>query len=100
MSGLVPSRSPRDEEIATLDAHRAALESSLLAREADLDRVKAALAEFRVIYRQRVGRLHDELDELHGAIVAELAGLAENDPRRTRRAPPPQAGPRDTAPRL
>jgi len=61
--------------------------------------VRSALASFRMRYRQEVGLLHDELDELERAIIAELAGFAENDPRRARPAAAAAAKP-DSAPRL
>ena len=53
------------------------LEAVLEARSAELAQVDVALAAFRIRYRQQVGLLHEELDELECAIAeAELGEIA------------------------
>jgi hypothetical protein len=70
---LVRSRLPDDPEIEALRSQMADLERALGARAHDVTRVKSALDAFRVRYRQEVGLLHEELDELEEAIAdAEL----------------------------
>jgi hypothetical protein len=63
------------------------LETQLAERVAEIGRVKAGLAAFKVTYRERVGWLHEELDELERAIVeAELGEISkrlEDDPPST-----------------
>lgn len=75
------------------------LEALLEERVREADRIKADLAAFRISYQRRVGRLHDELDELEQAIsAAELGILSE----RVRNQPPADAGAtplRDVQPR-
>jgi hypothetical protein len=66
------------EDIDLLRARVAQLESIFAERDQELSRIKADLAAFRITYRQRVGRLHEELDELERAInEAELGILSE-----------------------
>ena len=74
-------RSP-DREIEALRSTAAALDAALAERHAELDRTRIDLAAFRIRYHLQVGRLHEELDDLERAIIAELAGFAESDPRR------------------
>ena len=77
MSSLVHSPQSH-EDIDALRSRVAELESMFGARDAELSRIKAELAAFRINYRQRVGRLHEELDELERAInEAELGILSE-----------------------
>lgn len=74
---LVRSDGARDE-LEPLRARISELEVLLHQRVSEANRVRAELAAFRTSYRQRVGRLHDELDELEQAIsAAELGILSE-----------------------
>jgi hypothetical protein len=74
---LVRSGRPHDD-LDDLRARVSALEATLAERDGEVARVKADLAAFRIGYRQRVGRLHEELDELERAIdEAELGILSE-----------------------
>ena len=86
--------------MAHLQARAADLDTALNVRLADIERLKADVAAFRRVYSQRVGLLHDELDDLQDAIVAAIAGLADDDPRRRRRKAPGLAQKTDAAPRL
>jgi hypothetical protein len=77
VTSLVPSR-PSHDDIDALRARVGELEAMFAERDAELARIKAGLAAFRIGYRQRVGRLHEELDELERAInEAELGILSE-----------------------
>ena len=70
------------------------LESLLIDRTTEAERVKAGLESFRIRYRQEVGSLHDELDRLELAIAeAELGELARKleDAGAPTAAPPPDA---------
>jgi hypothetical protein len=97
MSSLVHSPQSH-EDIDALRARVAELEAGFSERNGELSRLKAELAAFRISYRQRVGRLHEQLDELERAInEAELGILAErvreHDPSDVKDAP------REVAPR-
>ena len=97
MSSLVHSPQSH-EDIDALRARVIELESAFGERDAELSRTKAELAKFRISYRQRVGRLHEELDDLERAISeAELGILSERvkdqDPADIKEAP------REVAPR-
>ena len=97
MSSLVHSPQSH-EDIGALRARVAELEATFAERDAELYRIKAEVAAFRINYRQRVGRLHEELDELERAInEAELGILSERvkdqDPSDVKGAP------REVAPR-
>jgi hypothetical protein len=98
---LVPAEGSLDGDVDTLTARVSELESTLRARQATLDQATSALAAFEVRYRQDVGLLHEELDELDYAIAeAELGELAKHVERAGRRpASRPTAHPRESAPR-
>lgn len=67
-----------DNGIEDLQATLAELDAALAARTRELARARADLDAFRIRYRQDVGRLHEELDELLDAIAeAELKALSE-----------------------
>ncbi len=73
---LVHRERPQGDAVA-LHARVVELESALAARIADLAQARSDLDAFRIRYRQDVGRLHDELDELERAIAeAELGEMA------------------------
>jgi hypothetical protein len=74
---LVRSAQPDDDDIDALVARLKELETSLDERTAEIALVKSDLESFRIRYRQDVGVLHEELDELERAIAeAELGELA------------------------
>ena len=70
---LVPSAHAQ-QDIEDLRSRAAELDVLLRERAAELERVKRDLAAFKIDYRQQVGRLHDELDELEQAIAAAELG--------------------------
>jgi hypothetical protein len=92
-------RSPH-REIEALRSTATALDARLAERQAELDRIKVDLVAFRIKYQRQVGRLHEELDEFERAIIAELAGFAEDDPRRSPSASTPAGSKTTAAPRL
>lgn len=69
----------------------------LAGRAADLAQAQADLAAFRLRYRQEVGLLHEELDELERAIaeaeLGELSKLVTGGSSDTTAAPAPQPEP-------
>jgi hypothetical protein len=74
---LARSERPRND-IEGLRARVAELETELAARQTELRRTRAGLDAFRIRYRQQVGRLHEQLDELELALAeAELGILSE-----------------------
>src|SRR4051812_29584094 len=104
VTDLVPSGEPAEERLDHLAARMGELEAALQERTAGLARAKTDLAAFRIRYRQEVGQLHEELDELDRAIaeaeLGEIARRLENegvpaDPSAA--APPPDASPRYTS---
>lgn len=78
MTRLVRSEQQGDADLDALGARRAELEALLDARRAELARVTSDLDAFRVSYRQQVGTLHEQLDQLELAIAeAELGELSK-----------------------
>lgn len=78
MTTLVRSGHPHDQHLDGLRARLMERETALGERLGEVDRVKAELAAFKVRYKEQVGRLHEELDELEAAIAeAELGELAK-----------------------
>jgi hypothetical protein len=74
---LVHARGPH-QDVETLRARVGELETQLSERDAEVTRLKADLDVFRIRYRQEVGLLHEQLDELEAAIdEAELGVRAE-----------------------
>jgi len=88
VSALVRSGPPADD----LDALRSQvldLEALLRERAAEIDRVRSELGAFKIHYEQRVGWLHEELDELERGIAeAELGELSKRDDIPPPRNPP------------
>ena len=77
MTTLARSGRPRND-FESLRARVAELVTELAARRTDLARTRAGLDAFRIRYRQQVGRLHEQLDELELALAeAELGILSE-----------------------
>ena len=92
MSSLVRSPHSHGENIDALRSRITELETVFAERDDELTRIKTDLAAFRISYRQRVGRLHEELDELERAInEQELGVLSERvkdrDPADVKSAP-------------
>lgn len=100
---LVPSSAGDGQDLERLRSRAAALETELADRLRDLARVDAALSAFKIRYRQDVGLLHEELDDLERAIDeierGEIARQIESGAREARSSsnrPRPQAAPRLT----
>jgi hypothetical protein len=69
-----------DDDLEELRSRLAELEALLRERAMELERAKTDLAAFKIDYRQKVGRLHEELDELEHAIAeAELGELNKRE---------------------
>jgi hypothetical protein len=91
---LVRSGRPDDDDIDSLRVRLADLEAVLAQRAAEIARVKSDLAAFGIRYRQDVGLLHEELDELERAIAeAELGELCKRVEEGARQPPTPPGGP-------
>ena len=96
MSALArPDRRP-DLELDDLRAQLASFERALEARRAEVTQLKADFEGFRIRYRQQVGLLHEELDELELQVAeAELGQLSqrlqENDAPSSQPSEPPPA---------
>lgn len=99
MSGLVRSGTPEGRGLDDLQRQTKQLEELLATRGDEVARVRGDLDAFKISYRQQVGLLHEELDELERAISeAELGELAR---RREEQGPGPgTAPPRPRAERL
>jgi hypothetical protein len=75
---LVRTGQADDDGIEGLRSRVAELEAVLRERAAEITRVKSDLGTFRNRYRQDVGLLHEELDEIERAIAeAELGELSK-----------------------
>ena len=97
---LVRSAQPQGDDIDRLRARLEELEGTLDERANEIVRLKADLAAFSLQYRQDVGVLHEELDELERDIAeAELGELSKRveDGDTSDPAPPP-AGPESEPP--
>ena len=69
---------PQDGDLDTLRVRITELEATLRERGAMLSEVQAALAAFRIRYRQEVGLLHEELDDLERRLAeAELGEISQ-----------------------
>jgi len=68
VTSLVRSEQIPEDDVESLRALMASLEAALNDRSADVSRVKSTLDAFKIRYRQEVGLLHEELDELERAI--------------------------------
>ena len=99
MTLLVRSGQPRDDDIDALRSRAAELDAILGERAAEITRAQSDLAAFGIRYRQDVGLLHEELDELERAIaeaeLGELSKLVESESGAGGQTSPP-AGPRPT----
>jgi hypothetical protein len=65
---LVRSEQIPEDDVESLRARMASLDAVLSERSADVARVKSSIDAFKIRYRQEVGLLHEELDELERAI--------------------------------
>jgi hypothetical protein len=95
VTSLVRSDDSRNDGIDTLRSRLDELEAALRARAAEVTTAKSDLAAFRIRYRQEVGLLHDQLDELDRAIAeAELGEMSKrlDDESGGQAAAPPAAG--------
>jgi hypothetical protein len=98
VTAIVPSGPLEDDGIDGLRTRVAELEAALEARGAEVARVESDLAAFKLRYRQDVGLLHEQLDELELAIAeAELGEIAKRLEGRAPGGPAPSAGPRAEA---
>ncbi|MGE3841457.1 MAG: hypothetical protein AB7I50_07705 [Vicinamibacterales bacterium] len=93
-----------EDDLDDLRARAAELEARLDERAAEIARVQLQVSAFTIHYRQEVGLLHEELDELEAAIAeVELGELSKQigpDARPTGKPesdPNPDAGPRFTS---
>lgn len=78
MASLVPTALPHDGGLSSLHSRVAGLEATFEERAADIDRVKSELAAFAQKYKEHVGELHEQLEELELAIAeAELGEIAK-----------------------
>jgi uncharacterized small protein (DUF1192 family) len=82
------------DDLEHLGARVAELDTRLAQQSADVLRVKAELNTFKVTYRQQVGSLHEQLEQLELAIAdAELGELAKNAANRAGGPKQPGAAP-------
>ncbi|HEX6162296.1 MAG TPA: hypothetical protein VFZ31_02945 [Vicinamibacterales bacterium] len=99
MTSLARSDHRRDD-VESLRARVAELETELAARDDENARVRAALDAFRIRYRQQVGRLHEQLDALELALAeAELGILSERVANAATTNEPPIGVPPESAAR-
>lgn len=79
MTSLVPTEKPDGEDLESLGARVAELDASLAQQTAEVLKVKAEQNAFKATYRQQVGSLHEQLEQLEVEIAdAELGELAKN----------------------
>lgn len=88
MSLLIKTGRPQDD-VETLRGRVVELEAVLADRDAEVTQLKADLDAFRIRYRQEVGLLHEELDEIEAAIDEAEAGVHADNPKK----PAPSAMP-------
>jgi hypothetical protein len=81
VTSLIHAGRPQDDA-DTLRSRAAELEVLLGQRDAEVTRLKADLDVFRIRYRQEVGLLHEQLDELEKAIDDAELGLRASQPAR------------------
>lgn len=104
MTSLVRSGQPQEQDIEGLRARLAELDAALRERAAEVARVTSELAAFRIRYRQEVGLLHEELDELKRAIdeatrgqISDTATNADTEAAESPPGPMPEPPPRYTS---
>lgn len=84
---MVRSGRSDSEDLERLRARMTELEALLVERDAELGRIKADLAAFTLSYRQRVGVLYEQLDDLEFRIAEAELGIAERMASREGRGP-------------
>lgn len=78
VNGLVRLGQPQDGDLDTLRGRITELEAALRERGDMVSEVQADLAAFRIRYRQEVGLLHEELDDLERRLAeAELGEISQ-----------------------
>jgi hypothetical protein len=98
---LVRPSQPEDRGLDELQSRLAELEAALAARVSELERLNAELFAFKVKYRQEVGLLHEQLDELEAAIAqAELGEINRRLDEAQGEAGSPAAIPGESLPRF
>jgi len=94
VTSLIRSGPPHDDTIEGLRSRVAELQTVLAERAAEMARKQADLAAFRIRYKQEVGLLHEELDEIERAIaeaeLRELSKLVESDATDASPSPGPE----------
>ena len=80
MTTLIRAGRPRDD-LDTLRGRVSELEAVLAERDTEATRLKADLDAFRIRYRQEVGLLHEQLDELEKAIDNAELGVRTASPQ-------------------
>lgn len=102
MSTLVRPAHPPGQDVDALRRQVRDAEAALDRRTADVAELKAALDQFRIHYRQHVGLLHEQLDDLELRLAeAELGELSQRLAEAgadATAAPPPAAA--DALPRF
>ncbi|MGE0594489.1 MAG: hypothetical protein AB7G23_12545 [Vicinamibacterales bacterium] len=98
MTVLVPQPRPEGLDIDGLGARVAELDALVGARHAEVARVRADLDAFKVAYRQRVGLLHEQLDELELSIAEAELGEIEKRLGNESEAAAPGTAPGDAPP--
>jgi hypothetical protein len=104
VTSLLRSKTPGDADLAGLRSRVAEIEGLLAARSAEVARVRSELDAFGISYRQQVGLLHEQLDDLERAIdeaeLGERAKRMENTargPAQSSRGLSSEAAPRYTS---
>jgi hypothetical protein len=98
---LVRSGQPHDGDLDALRARMTELEALLGERGAALSQVQAELAAFRIRYRQEVGLLHEELDDLERRLAeAELGEISQRLEEAGAAADTPADAPSEALPRF
>jgi len=92
VTSLVRSEQTPDADMEMLQARMTSLQAVFSERSADVARVKSSLDAFKIRYRQEVGLLHEELDELERAIDEAEQG------ERAKRPPSPPGDPAAATP--
>jgi hypothetical protein len=94
VSTLIRPEPPPESALEELRARVQELEAALAQQRADVAEARAALEMFRISYRQQVGLLHEELDELELQIAEiELGELTRRlDEATAQPGDPSQAG--------
>ena len=98
MTTLVPSGPHRDNEIHDLHAQVTGLERLLTERRDEATQARAEMDTFRIIYRQKVGLLHEELDRLELELAEAELGILKERLGDSTDAPDPASIDRDQAP--